>query len=214
MTLVPAAPVRSSRSATGRNYNYAMLHIDSKLAKEGIILGFGGYSGILSQELFQIGTEYARASLSVTKTRVSGNLAHHAIECILKAWIVHEVKLDTRSDVKKFFLVMKDGYSHHLLQLWSDFKKLNPKFCRSPHDKLIRGIDKWEEIRYPTLGHLRMIFGKGARFAADEMGINEYKEQGDYILDQDEFKSLYNNLVKELAPYVGFPPPEQYLLPD
>jgi hypothetical protein len=84
----------------------------------------------------------ARFAMYAQLMPACGNLFHHAIEMSLKAGLAQKRKL---SDLK----VM----GHKLKKLWRAFKEEFPDPALNRHDKTIKRVDKFEEIRYPGAPH-------------------------------------------------------------
>jgi hypothetical protein len=85
---------------------------------------------------------------------VSGNLMHHAVELLLKACLARQDpdpnanrKPDTWAQIQKYRHTK--SYRHNLEKLWSEFKTRNPDVASAEHDEVIRGLNKFEDIRYP-----------------------------------------------------------------
>jgi hypothetical protein len=91
---------------------------------------------------FDLGIQYyvvARFSAIAGLIPVSGNQYHHAVEMLLKGQLAKTVPLE----------VLKRTYSHRLKRTWKDFKNLFPTEDLSSFDGLLRGLDRFEQIRYP-----------------------------------------------------------------
>ena len=71
---------------------------------------------------------------------VTGNLLHHAVEMFLKMAMT---KYYSDEQFKKVF-------RHRLRRLWKEFKKKNKRVPLNSYDQVIKDLDKWENIRYPT----------------------------------------------------------------
>ena len=70
---------------------------------------------------------------------VCGNLFHHAVETLLKAGLSKNGK--SLSELERI--------GHRLKKLWRAYKADHPKADLDRHDKTIKSLDKFEEIRYP-----------------------------------------------------------------
>jgi hypothetical protein len=73
---------------------------------------------------------------------VAGNLAHHAIEMLLKANLAGRgISMEE----------LKGRYQHYLKRLWKKFKELHPGTDLSEFNGVISTIHRWERIRYPDV---------------------------------------------------------------
>jgi hypothetical protein len=97
------------------------------------------------RELFlKVGLEYyvaGRAALSCGSFYIPGNLFHHGIEMLLKAQLLATIPIADLRHPRRF--------GHDLQPLWSEFKELFPAFNLSEFDRLIDGLNRFEDIRYP-----------------------------------------------------------------
>jgi hypothetical protein len=88
------------------------------------------------------GSQYytmARFAAHAQRMPVGGNLFHHAVEMLLKGGLARERPL---SDLKDM--------GHDLKVLWRAFKTDFPEPALGRHDKIISGLNKFEDIRYPN----------------------------------------------------------------
>ena len=98
---------------------------------------------------------YVVARFSVHAQRwVSGNLFHHAVEMMLKSGL--------RKQGKSLEELRRAG--HRLTRLWRMYKSEYPDVGLRLHDKAIKALDKFEEIRYPNpdLASIGMSIGWSA----------------------------------------------------
>jgi hypothetical protein len=87
----------------------------------------------------------ARFAMHAQHAPVCGNLFHHAVEMFLKGGLAQKRPLSELQDMR-----------HNLKKLWRAFKEDFPDPGLSRHDKTIKSLDKFEEIRYPG-GAMRSI---------------------------------------------------------
>ena len=93
-------------------------------------------------DYLSIGIQYylmGRSASLCILAPVAGNLFHHAFELLFKFKLISRY---TPDDLQKKF-------GHDLPFIWESFKCLLKKDI-SKFDKLIDGLQKWEEIRYPN----------------------------------------------------------------
>lgn len=84
---------------------------------------------------------YVVARYSIDAQRwVSGNLFHHAVEMMLKSGL--------RKKGKRLEELRRAG--HRLTRLWRMYKSEYPDGALRRHDKTIKTLDRFEEIRYPN----------------------------------------------------------------
>jgi len=74
-----------------------------------------------------------------------GNQLHHAMEFFLKACLA---RTDTWQQILEYGY--RQSYGHDLELLWAEFRRRNPDRTLAEHDEVIAGLNKFEEIRYPT----------------------------------------------------------------
>ena len=80
----------------------------------------------------------ARFAMNAQCNPVCGNLFHHAVEMFLKGGLARKRPLSELQDMR-----------HNLKKIWRAFKADFPGASLSRHDKTIKSLDKFEEIRYP-----------------------------------------------------------------
>jgi hypothetical protein len=96
----------------------------------------------LKFEFFSSGTNYyvaARWAALAGLMPVYGNLFHHAVEMYLKGALIE----------KGFTVAQLTRLGHNLRRLWKQFKKHYEDGTLPHFDKLVRGLDMFETIRYP-----------------------------------------------------------------
>jgi hypothetical protein len=82
----------------------------------------------------------ARFAATAGLMPVSGNLYHHAIEMLLKAYLSRSVPLAT---------LKNQEFGHDLERNWLQFKALMATQDLSAFDGLISQLDRFDRIRYP-----------------------------------------------------------------
>jgi HEPN domain-containing protein len=89
------------------------------------------------------GCEYyasARFAMHAGQSYISGNLFHHAVEMLLKAGLANNgTSLSELRDM-----------GHRLRKLWRAYKDQHTEAGLERHNKTIKGLDKFEDIRYPN----------------------------------------------------------------
>jgi hypothetical protein len=85
-----------------------------------------------------------RYSMFARLTPTCGNQMHHAVELLLKACLARN---DTWQQILRYGY--RESYGHDLEKLWAEFKKRNPDPALAAHDDVIKGLNKFEDIRYP-----------------------------------------------------------------
>jgi hypothetical protein len=116
------------------------------------------YLGIAMQ-YYLAGRSAAMAALMP----VCGNLFHHAVEMFLKYILVRA----GYSQVQ-----LRNYFRHHLKKLWREFKKIQNDPSLARFDKLISGLDKVDELRYPGKGYSFAIeFRKNDKTRASGPGM-------------------------------------------
>ena len=115
---------------------------------------------------------------------VCGNLFHHAVEMIIKAGLLRE-----RGNLNKM-------RHHHLKSLWKVFKKEFPYPRLTKHDQTISRLDKFEEIRYPDVGHSIGMTAQwsGPRSTVTVRGMSRSPRQ--YALVVDEIDALMADVIE------------------
>jgi hypothetical protein len=83
-----------------------------------------------------------RFSMFARLTPTCGNQMHHAVELLLKACLA-------RDDAWQQILSYGQIYGHDLEKLWGEFKKRNPDPALDAHDEVIKGLNRFKDIRYP-----------------------------------------------------------------
>lgn len=83
---------------------------------------------------------------------LGGNLHHHAIEMLLKGTLAKSMTSQK----------LKDYLGHRLRRTWKEFKKQANDPSLDKFDRVIRELDKFENIRYPD-----ELVNKGATMAFD-----------------------------------------------
>ena len=83
-----------------------------------------------------------RYSMFARLTPTCGNQMHHAVELLLKACLARE-------DDWQQILSYGQSYGHDLEKLWGEFKKRNPEPALDEFDDVIKGLNKFEDIRDP-----------------------------------------------------------------
>lgn len=71
---------------------------------------------------------------------LAAHLFHHALEMLFKYALLQRYSQDA--------LALKFG--HDLRKLWRQFKVVTGDGSLAAFDDVVRGLDKWERIRYPT----------------------------------------------------------------
>jgi hypothetical protein len=85
-----------------------------------------------------------RYSMCARFTLTAGNQMHHAVELLLKACLAMG---DRWQEILRYG--HPKSYGHDLEKLWAAFKERNPDPALLAHDALIKGLNKFEDIRYP-----------------------------------------------------------------
>lgn len=78
-------------------------------------------------------------------TPVSANLMHHGVELLLKACLARD---DSYETILKYGY-KKEGYGHDIALLWAAFKGRREAAVPEEFDKVIEGLQAFEDIRYP-----------------------------------------------------------------
>jgi hypothetical protein len=93
-------------------------------------------------EFFKYGSQYyvaGRYGMFAGLMPVAGNVHHHAIEMLLKGTLSSTMDLDE----------LKTKLRHRLPRIWREFKKQATDPTLTKFDKVIRELNKFEDIRYP-----------------------------------------------------------------
>lgn len=102
------------------------------------------------EQYFSLATQYyatARAGFFVGAGMVLGNVLHRAIEFYLKGDLCGD--LSPRE--------LKDHH-HNLPSLWDAFKTRHAEAKLSKHDRCVRALNRFEEIRYPDRSAKGAVF--------------------------------------------------------
>lgn len=75
---------------------------------------------------------------------VVGNLFHHAVEMLLKYFLINSYSADQ----------LKNEFGHNLKKLWDAFKKVVNDRTLDKFDGLISDLNDFEELRYPGKGFI------------------------------------------------------------
>jgi hypothetical protein len=166
-----------------------------------------------------------------------GNLVHHAIELQLKCGLIKagaipggaNLRLTVRLRLAVQHLLakvqlsspppdnasifLKKRYGHSLRKLWRDFKQYHPTEDLSAFDRLLKELDRWEDIRYPQRGiaiHVQALSAqrtptptgtamKGIRtFTMNAQDIDEFAQRLWKLMSVDP-----NAFMKSRMPSVG-----------
>lgn len=85
-----------------------------------------------------------RSAIFAQACPVAGNLFHHAIEMFLKFLLLHSVSVEK----------LRRTYRHDLRKLWRRVKKELRNPSLNSFDGFVKGLNDFEEIRYPTRGYI------------------------------------------------------------
>ena len=141
--------------------------------------------------LIGLGLQYyalGRCAAFAGSIPITGCLLHNAIERFLKGYLIKSASLEK----------LKDKYGHDLNKLWEAFKDGTGDSSLARLDGVIKGLDKFEPLRYPnsvleqgincTIGVQRFTLAKNAD-----------RTEPVYSLFLDEIDDLAKTIV-ELVP--------------
>jgi hypothetical protein len=138
----------------------------------------------LVNEFFRYGSQYyvaARYAVYAGLMPVAGNLLHHAIEMLLKGALAESVASQK----------LKDKFGHRLRRTWKEFKKQAAESNLAIFDRVIRELDKFENIRYPDELLRR---GAAISFEITKAGAAQRSSSGisvpEYVLCLEEVDEL------------------------
>ena len=109
---------------------------------------------------------------------VCGNLIHHALEYLLKCGVIKSgavpggpkapfwvrLQIGFLRTIASYGVIqpprvteevdtfLRRRFGHRLKKLWKAFKRAHPSYTVTQFDSVISGLDRWEEIRYPSRG--------------------------------------------------------------
>jgi hypothetical protein len=104
----------------------------------------------MDNQYLTIAIQYYLAGRSATFAHslpVAGNLFHHAVEMLLKFFLIK-----TYSDDQ-----LKKKFGHHVKKLWGEVMKIVNDPSLSKFDNLISGLNDFEDLRYPGKGYVISI---------------------------------------------------------
>ncbi len=143
----------------------------------------------LTFDFFRYGTHHyvsARWSTLAGLMFVYGNQFHHAVEMYLKGALLE----------KGFTLARLTRFRHNLRRLWKLFKKHYDDGTLSQFDKLIRQLDKFEEIRYP--GKIRAMTLGISIGAGERTKVKTKKPLPHYEVNLAEMDQLVRVIVEKM----------------
>src|SRR5713101_2090169 len=101
----------------------------------------------MDDQYLDLAIQYYIAGRSATfaySTPVAGNLFHHAVEMLLKCFLIDSYSADQ----------LKYEFGHNLKKLWDAIKKVVNDPTLDKFDGIISDLNDFEEIRYPGKGFL------------------------------------------------------------
>jgi hypothetical protein len=96
----------------------------------------------VNDQYLKIGIQYYVAGRSATFAcfaPVAGNLFHHAIEMLLKCFLLQRYSAQQ----------LKSRFGHDLEPLWTEFKREAKDSMLDRFDTLVSALNKMEDLRYP-----------------------------------------------------------------
>jgi hypothetical protein len=107
-------------------------------------------SALLDREFLRIALQYyvaGRSAAFALAMPVAGNLFHHAVEMLLKSYLLAQHSPD---DLTK-------KYRHNLKRLWRDFKSRHGGGVVTRFDPVISALDRLEDLRYPQRSYTFLL---------------------------------------------------------
>jgi hypothetical protein len=140
----------------------------------------------MDYQYLKIAIQYYVAGRSATfagSIPVAGNLFHHAVEMLLKYFLLkHYTAAKLKAD-----------FRHDLKKLWREFKKLANKPVLARFDRLVSELNKIEDLRYPGKGYsFIMEPRKGPRPRASGPAT---KGQKQYRVNLEEIDEYFTELL-------------------
>lgn len=96
----------------------------------------------MDNQLLSLAMQYylaARSAVFVGSVPVVGNLFHHAIEMLMKCFLVRHYSV----------VDLRDSFRHDLKKLWREFKRHSRAENMDRFDALISTLNLFESARYP-----------------------------------------------------------------
>ncbi len=114
---------------------------------------------------------------------VAGNLFHHAVEMVLKSFLVNSYSP----------IQLKKQFGHNLGKIWDEFKKVADDPALDKFDGLVSELNEVEDLRYPEKGYIFNIsIYKGPPPKASGEATKDIKQ---YVVNLEEVDELLTALL-------------------
>ena len=135
----------------------------------------------METEYLGIAIQYYVAGRSATfagSIPVAGNLFHHAVEMLLKFFLLKHYSP----------MQLKQDFRHDLEKLWLEFKKIANESALGNFDKLVSALNEAEDLRFPEKGYVFIIeLRKGSKPQASGPATKGLKQYHLNLEEIDQF---------------------------
>jgi len=135
----------------------------------------------MDHKYLDIAMQYYVAARSATIARlmpVAGNLFHHAVEMLLKAFLRDRLSASQ----------LKQNFNHDLKKLWREFKRIANDHGLTKFDNLVTELHAVEDLRYPGRGYSFSIdLQKGPRGSVSRLASKGSRHYQVNLEEMDEF---------------------------
>src|ERR1700730_9380422 len=144
------------------------------------------------QDYVQMGVGYYVAGRSAYLNGflpVTANLFHHGFEMLLKAKLI-QIGFPPEK--------LRTQFGHELWQVWLEFKRLTNDATLDSCDLVVRGLDQWEDIRYPAFpgGKGLAMMGALLKEHRTDFSNQHVGPSSSYLIVLEEIDDLFEIIVR------------------